>query len=311
MTDDDFAHLPYDSQNGFGNETSQISSDAHYPAASISAHDTGGAQDSSVVLTDLCARIRGYHRHRQDLHDAEKRLDLQIQSIYRRFRRAVYLASGQGQSGAHAWDAPEFLTDTQIALRIADEQKAEADVLADSHTLSMREGKDTIHAARLVPEKNMKKLARELPVWAWTESINGMGELGLAQIIAETGDLCNYTNPAKVWKRMGLAVINGKSQRRVKGEGALEQGYSPRRRAIMFVIGDSMIKKQNLYRELYLKRKAYEEMKLPDSTKMHWHRRAQRWMEKRLLSDLWRQWMCATGHADRVVEWQKYQPRES
>ena len=44
------------------------------------------------------------------------------------------------------------------------------------------------------------------------------------------------------------------------------------------------------YRTLYLERKEYEKAKAPDLPPMAHHRRAQRYMEKRLLKHLWQQW---------------------
>ena len=150
-----------------------------------------------------------------------------------------------------------------------------------------------VHKPRLKYENRMRKIAKELPVHDWMKGIPGFGPLGLAQIIAETGDLSKYSNPSKVWKRMGLHVVNGRAARRVRGQGALEQQYSPHRRAIMFRIGDSLIKKENPYRALYLERKEYEKAKAPDLPPMAHHRRAQRYMEKRLLKHLWQQWRKA------------------
>ncbi|MEW6330195.1 MAG: hypothetical protein AB1560_01910 [Pseudomonadota bacterium] len=152
------------------------------------------------------------------------------------------------------------------------------------------------HDLRADHEKQLRKLARQLPVWPWVETVNGFAELGLALIVAEAGDLNNYPNPAKLWKRFGYAPIKGKAcstWRRTGGLSAedwVSAGYSPRRRSLMFTIGDSLIKKQNEYREIYLARKAVEQLKAPEASKMLWHRRAQRYMEKRLLRDLWRAW---------------------
>lgn len=146
----------------------------------------------------------------------------------------------------------------------------------------------------------MRRLATQLPAQTFLAAVPGFGPIGFAQIISEAGDLARYANPGKLWKRMGLAVINGKSQRKcANAEGALEQGYAPRRRSLMYVIGDSLIKKASPFRELYLARKAYEHARAPAMSKMHAHRRAQRYMEKRLLRDLWRAWRADCG---RTVE---------
>jgi hypothetical protein len=161
-------------------------------------------------------------------------------------------------------------------------------------TLPLQEAAAGIRKHQLALRRRMEKLAKQLPVTPFIESICGFGWFGAAQIVGETGDLAAYANPAKVWKRMGLAVIDGRSQRRVAGAAALDHGYAPHRRTIMHVIGESLIKKQNVYRELYVARKEYETTKAPDLTKMQWHRRAMRYAEKRLLRDLWRAWRDAT-----------------
>ena len=126
---------------------------------------------------------------------------------------------------------------------------------------------------------------------------------------------------------MGLAVINGGRQRRVSGDEALLHGYSPERRSIMWNIGASLIKQQGPWRDLYLARLATEHQKaldeglipatstkatvdswakrgLPELTKVtkitaahrsagHMNNRAQRYIEKRLLRDLWRAWRAS------------------
>jgi hypothetical protein len=156
---------------------------------------------------------------------------------------------------------------------------------------ALLEAQEPLHRHKLSVERQMTAVAKELPVADFVKDVTGLGWIGVGQIVAEAGDLSNYANPAKLWKRMGLAVMNGRAQRRVKDkEEAQEQGFNPRRRAVMFVIGDSLIKKHNRYRELYLERKTVEEEKHPDLTRMHRHRRAQRYMEKRLLRDLWTEW---------------------
>lgn len=164
-------------------------------------------------------------------------------------------------------------------------------------TLPLQEARAVLRKHRLKVERDLTALAMDLPVYTFVQNLHGFGALGLAQIVGEAGNLSKYANPAKLWKRMGLAVINGKSQRRVTGDGALEQGYSPTRRAIMFCIGDALLKKQNAYRDLYLIRKAREMEKVPEGPKILWHRRAQRYCEKRLLRELWRAWTQASSRA--------------
>lgn len=152
-----------------------------------------------------------------------------------------------------------------------------------------------VHRARL--EKRLELLVRDLPVYPWVESVRGFGALGLAQIVGETGDLSNYDTPAKVWKRMGLAVINGGRQRRVTGDEAFEHGYNPARRSVMWVIGDSLLKgnRDGAYRTYYLSEKERQRELHPDLSDLVTHLRAKRHMEKRLLRNLWIEWRAASA----------------
>lgn len=172
---------------------------------------------------------------------------------------------------------------------------------------------DAVEAAAI---KAMTKLAIALPVWQlWGKDIRGFGAKSLAVIVAEAGDLANYPDKSKLWKRMGLAVMGDVRQGGLKkGAGAeawIEHGYSPKRRSQMWNIGDTMIKAQvrkvkddadedsgervalGEYGQVYLDRKAYELARDPEMQPIKAHRRAQRYMEKRLLRDLWKAWRLA------------------
>lgn len=96
-------------------------------------------------------------------------------------------------------------------------------------------------------ERRLIKLARRLPAYDWVQSVRGFGDLSFARIIAETGDLSQYSNPGKVWKRMGLAVFDGKAQRKARdAEKAKEFGYNPYRRAVAFVAFEPVLKAQSV-----------------------------------------------------------------
>lgn len=144
--------------------------------------------------------------------------------------------------------------------------------------------------------KEIALLAANLPVWPWVHTVRGFGALGLGLIIGSTGDLSHYATPAKLWKRMGLALVGNERQRRTTDvEKSLAMGYSPRRRSLMHNIGDSLIKQNGIsgdgyYRGVYDARKVYTETAHPDWTKAHRHMDALRYMEKRLLRHLWQVW---------------------
>jgi len=126
--------------------------------------------------------------------------------------------------------------------------------------------------------KIIEGVVGRLPIATWLDGIRGAGYLAVGLILAETGDLGRYANPAKLWARMRLHVENGKA---VKG------GV---RRQVVFLAGDCLVKanKDGRYRTMYL---AEKERQIPLTlTKMHAHRRAQRKMEKEFLVDLWKAW---------------------
>lgn len=248
-------------------------------------HKTLDTLVPSANISHLISEIREQHKMRVDFHRAEKRLTLQMRSVCRRL------------VGNFGDDAKGLAEQKKQADKLYDavhgKGEHEKQEQATGYLMPLMGAREVLKKERKRPENLMQKLAKQLPVWSWVDTVHGFGALGLAQIIGEAGDLNNYANPGKLWKRMGLAVINGGAQRKVTGVDALEHGYNPERRAIMFCIGDSLLKKQNFYRELYLSRKIQEEVKKPADDggwKMLWHKRAQRYAEKRLLRDLWKVW---------------------
>lgn len=151
-------------------------------------------------------------------------------------------------------------------------------------------------------EKVLVKLVRQLPAWERIEANpdkwRGVGEISVANIIGECGDLSKYANPAKVVKRMGLAPFNGHAPATWKsgrvGKLTAEEwtgiGYCPRRRSVLYAIGDCCIRSGGFLKAVYVAAKEREEAKHPDMSKMHRHLRAKRKMEHRLLIELWAVW---------------------
>lgn len=174
-------------------------------------------------------------------------------------------------------------------------------------------------AIELAATKEMEILAASLPVWTeFGEGVRGFGARSLAVIVGEAGDIGSYASVAKLWKRMGLAVMNGVRQGGLRKTASADEwiahGYNAKRRSYMFVIGDVLVKSKGEYREVYLARKAYEReqaelrgltiapaAKIPSARKHefisdgHIHKRTQRYMEKRLLKHLWQAWRRTTN----------------
>lgn len=246
--------------------------------------DDGGQKCSDVqkstapAIAKLIDKIAEKERIHRQLLRAEIRLNLQIQAIERGTAEAVKKLGSDSDPERAAFFTTETLA---IAMSV-------------------------IRKSRLPIRREIQKLAKQLPVHAWQKSVPGFGEFGLGQIVGEAGDLSRYANPAKLWKRMGLAVIYGERQRRVKGDEALEHGYVAERRAVMWTLGGPLIKaKSPGYYDFYLAVKARWKEKHPEKefshtdskgkpvykyTPKHIDNHAKRVMEKKLLKDLWRAW---------------------
>lgn len=176
-------------------------------------------------------------------------------------------------------------------------------------------------------EKTLKKLVRQLPVWrSWAQHVIGLSELGVATIVGEAGDLSNYPKKGHLYKRMGVGFVNGARQGGLPSTASaaewIEHGYNRQRRSRLYAyVGVPFIKcveqenrKASPYRLMYDKRKIYEvtqveargmtvspAAKIPKAEADRYvsekciHFRAQRYMEQRLLRDLWKAWKRADG----------------
>ena len=158
-----------------------------------------------------------------------------------------------------------------------------------------------LHADLIQQRKPLEQAVRSLPIWEdWCAHIRGVDAYGLGRILCETDDLWHYPTVAKVWKRLGVGLWNGERQRAIPNisqEEAMAIGYSKRRRAVVYNLQVGLLTQNKdadgtpgIYKACYLDRKVVEQAKVPDGTKLLWHRRASRYMAKRFLRDLWVAW---------------------
>ena len=257
------------------------------------AGDDGPGPVDTQMDAAVIAEITALSRHRRAHQRADQRLVLQIKAMYRSLcdgsiveADKLFAAVNSGKK-----DHPQKLAAAALAA-------------------AFFQAREPLLATIAQVEKRMTKLAKELPVYDWWTSHKGLNALGLATIIGETGDLSNYPNPGKLWARLGLSV--DEQGRAIKARKGVDNGYCPQRRSMSWRIVDSFFKHQggsidketgeykvppSEYRQLYDDRKAYELERKPDMTPMHAHRRAARYMEKRLLRNLWRAWRQTANEA--------------
>lgn len=252
-----------------------------WPVASLEERDETRALMVPVFRLSL-SPLYSLAKDREDFLNEERSLTLRMKARLRRISggdkdiaNALYVEAEKLRKGKG-----EATEQTLSALTLNE-------VLADL--------REPLHKAVKEREKRIVAIAETLPAAEWVKDTRGFGLLGFGLIIAEAGDLNGYANPGKLWKRFGLAVFDGKAQGRRSGDEGIRQGFAPRRRALMWNIGDALVKQGRDYRIVYLERKEYEAERNPEATKMQHHKRAQRYMEKRLLRDLWNEWRRATN----------------
>ena len=209
-------------------------------------------------------------RLRQDLVRARIKLELQCQAIIRRYNPGADL-----DECAKIWG------------RV---QKGEGDPDLVTVCIPYFEAMKPLKAHCAAIEKTLVKMAKAHPLYAWTKDVRGFGELSLAGFVGECGRNPEaYRSPAALWKRFGLAVIDGERQRKcANADKAIQHAYSPQRRSWAFVLSTCLLRSQGSdgpYRLIYDERKACELAN--GQTKLVSHLRAQRYMLKRLLKHAW------------------------
>lgn len=153
-------------------------------------------------------------------------------------------------------------------------------------------------AARKAIEKEMEESAKALPAASLVEATRGFGYRGLAVIVGEAGDLAAYPNPAKLWKRLGLAPYRGRAGSTWKVQGGLtaedwvELGYSGARLGQLYgVVAEPLMKSNDgKYRALYLAAKGRFVAEGKAQRPAHAHKHAMRVMTKEIVLDCWRAW---------------------
>ena len=243
-----------------------------------------------LAQPDIIAEIRAHHRARRFAMKQQQKMDRALES---------YIRLNFTDWSPDADEAAKKANATLVAKLIEAARVGQGEPELIGMVTATDAAREPFDKVRKAEQKAIAKLAEKLPVWEeFGKGVRGFGIASLGAIVGEAGDLSLYPTHSHLWKRMGLAVMNGKRQGNAGKSASAEEwtahGYNPERRSVMWNIGDPLIKgNDGLYRQLYDSRKVYEMVRDPAMSKMQAHRRAQRYMEKRLLKDLWRAWRRA------------------
>lgn len=265
---------------------------------------------------DILPQLRALWRRRQQWHSAEKKLTLQAAAICRGFCDGDKKAAGK------------------MLARVESGSDLPDDMLADIAIRPLLNARDGIRTDREGVERTLKKMVKPLPIYPWAKEVYGFGELSLAALIGEAmsdtaDDIGAYRTVSGLWKRFGLAVIAGERQRKcADADKALVHAYSPRRRSVMWNVGNGLIGCMGLgprpfvgeeiagrddwspYQKLFVERLRVEAERSPDDAREPAKdaktgllresfskaaaARAKRYVEKRFLCDLWVAWRAVS-----------------
>jgi hypothetical protein len=267
-------------------------------------------------LAETIAGIRSAHRERCYAMDQRKRADLSLLAYLRMVLGwSKALPDAERKRIAEQAKALVAFGDAAAKGRPVDIDEPAYLDLEPIITASLM-ARSPFDAVEKSATKEMERLAKTLPAWEWADTVKGLSARSLAVIVGEAGDLSAYPEKGHLWKRMGLAVMGdvrqGGLRKGASKDDWIAHGYNAKRRSHMFVIGDVLVKVGDHYRAVYLARKDYERQraeamgltvapaaKIPKARAAefmsdgHVHKRAQRYMEKRLLRDLWQAWRRA------------------
>jgi hypothetical protein len=275
-------------------------------------HPDLATQSANVDLDIIIAQWR----LRQSWHRAEKSLTLQCSAICRRYVSGDKVKAGK---------------------LLAKIEKGEGDPVAALAVAPLLAARAQIEPMRKGVEKTLVKLVKHHPMAPFIKETRGVALLSLAALIGEAGDIGSFKSVAALWKRFGLAVIRGERQRRVSGIDALEHGYSPPRRSVMYLIGGGLVGamgngprprvgedvsgRNDLteWQKLFIERIRYEADRDPEahrrepvedkdgvmreSFSRHAAARARRYVEKRFLATLFGKWR---GHPPCAIDGRKH-----
>lgn len=340
--------LPGEGQRRDGKTGQRLRADAGQPPLQDEGQSwtsLAGQFDDADVLQPVIQAIRYHHRNRLYAMDQRKRSDQSILAFLKSNvlgwskslpkaegdaiaeRAAAMIAVGEAEAEIEELEAqPELSGKDRLKLkRLRAKASTDDPMYLEYRPLIMTQMRVRAPFAAFeeTHTKELERLAAALPVWdAWAKNVRGFSSRGLGTIIGAAGDLSTYPKKGHLWKRMAVAVIgagDGVNDRRQGGlsknapkEEWIAHGYDRRRRSLMFVIGEGLIKQRSEYYDVYRRRKDYERavakgrgLEVAPSAAIprkraaefmsegYVHKRAKRYMEKRLLRDLWNAWRSA------------------
>jgi hypothetical protein len=175
-------------------------------------------------------------------------------------------------------------------------------------------------------DRELTKLVKGHFMADWIAEQRGIGLPGFARLLGVTGDISRFPTVSKLWKYLGLHVVDGHAPKREKGvpwthtdctfahlltckpdcktdhhpnciPGGVGTAYAPQGRVVCHQIGDAIVKMGagGPYRRAYDEKKRQYEEGRPDWTQARRHNAAMRYAVKELVKNLWIEWHIRRG----------------
>lgn len=122
-------------------------------------------------------------------------------------------------------------------------------------------------------------------------AVKGVGSVLAARFVSMVNIQVPETASA-LWRYAGFAVIDGKSERPVKG---VKLHYNKRLKTVCYIIAGSFLKSRSPYAAIYYSAREYYRENRPDWTKGHIHNASLRKMVKRWIMHVWLVWRQIEG----------------
>lgn len=283
-------------------------------------------QTIRAALDDLCGRLMALQRDRIFAIRMQSRCDRAVEAYIRTRLGFTTDPTRMGEAdrkkiAAEAKRLKKAVEHGEDHAADAEDGRANIVLACSAVILRNMSARGMWDQMRADTEKEMRVLAKQLPAWDFVQTVKGISDLGLAVIVGEAGDLGAYPKKGHLWKRLGLAVIDGKRQGN-PGTGAsaedwIAHGYKAARRAEVYAfVDDVMLRSQwrgpkddhpgyaiGPYGAHYARKKAKYLTRFAEEphAKAHAENAARRYMAKMFIRDLWKAWR---GSSSRVPEGQ-------
>ena len=158
-------------------------------------------------------------------------------------------------------------------------------------------------------EKALLGILLHKNIWTkYLQQVKGISVLTATKLLYLIGDITRFSQPSKLMKYCGLAVVNGESDRLRSGQ---EASYKPELKSLLLgIIGDNFIKSNSQYRSVYDERarktkithpewwhmdEEGNKLKTPNKHPKHGYRDGVRVMVKRFVIEFWKAGWLAEG----------------